>query len=58
MLDECFARVILQTITHTIRALGRPRATPPPNRANKLPTQFTAPYTSYECKILDVYLNL
>jgi len=27
---------------------------PPPNRANKLPTQFKAPYTSFECKILDI----
>jgi len=25
--------------------LGRPRATPPPNRAHKLPTQFKAPDT-------------
>jgi len=25
-----------------------------PNRANKLSTQFKAPYTSSECKILDV----
>jgi hypothetical protein len=27
---------------------------PPPNTANKLPTQFKALYTSSECKILDV----
>jgi len=27
---------------------------PPPHRANKLFTQFKAPYTSPECKILDV----
>ena len=33
---------------------GRPRANPPPNRANKLPTQFKAPNTSSECRILDV----
>ena len=33
---------------------GRPRASPPPNRANKLSTQFKAPFTSSECKILDV----
>jgi hypothetical protein len=31
---------------------GRPRAKPPPNRVNKLPIQFKAPYSSSECKIL------
>ena len=27
---------------------------PPQNRANRLPTQFKAPYTLSECKLLDV----
>ena len=31
-----------------------PVQTLPPNRANKLPTQFKVPYTLSECKILDV----
>ena len=34
--------------------IGRPRAKPPSNGANKLFTQFKAPHTSSQCKILDV----
>ena len=46
------------TITSTILSyiswvFGRPRAKPPQNRANKLPTQLKVPYTSSKCKILD-----
>ena len=43
---------IISSCIHT-SIMGRPRATPPPNRANKLPTQFKFPYTSSECKILN-----
>jgi len=42
-----------KTRKHT-KTQGRPHIKVTPNSANKLFTQFKAPYTSSECKILDV----